>query len=191
MKLAKGGVKVAKSAQKAAKVTGEVEKAAKVAKAPPVATVTKTTQKVAQGTEVAEGVKNATQAAQQLRNVKSTYLNKPENVNRVKQIIFDANKLTEGKGELSPLGNTPDSAISSALYCSTAAEQGASIFRFIIHGHMFKNGNKRTAVAFWREFMSAHNAHCVLSEEQLLKVAGKVAKGELSTITSIAGALSQ
>ena len=56
---------------------------------------------------------------------------------------------------------------------------------------MFKNGNKRTAVTFWKEFMRTHNTPCVLGEEQLLKVAGKVAKGELRTITSIAAALSR
>ena len=165
--MVKGGVRFAKGGVKAAQAA-------------------KASGKVAQS---GEGVKRV--ATQQLLKVKGTYLNKPENVSKLEKFIMRANELTEGKGTLSGLGTTPTSAIHSAMYHSTAAEQGASIFRSIVKGHMFENGNKRTAIAFWKEFVRAHGIHCVPSEKRLLDVAGKVTKGELYHIPTIAEALSR
>jgi len=39
------------------------------------------------------------------------------------------------------------------MYYETAAEQGASIFRSISGGHIFMNGNNRTAVAAFQSFV--------------------------------------
>ncbi|WP_223810846.1 RHS repeat-associated core domain-containing protein [Paenimyroides baculatum] len=44
------------------------------------------------------------------------------------------------------LNSTPSSAVNTALYYDNVVDQGASIFRSIAHGHMFGNGNERTAV---------------------------------------------
>ncbi|MGV0752405.1 Fic family protein [Empedobacter brevis] len=39
-----------------------------------------------------------------------------------------------------------------ALYYENVAKQGAAIFRSISHGHMFNDGNKRTAVGAFQYF---------------------------------------
>jgi len=89
------------------------------------------------------------------------------------------------------LGTTVESAINTATYYSTTAEQGVSIFRSIVQGHVFKNGNKRTAVTFWQSFVKSNYLPCTLSEVQLLDVAYKVAMGELTDTVHIATALSK
>ena len=141
--------------------------------------------------KVGRGVGKGGHTTQQLLRVKGTYLSKPENVNKLEKFIIRANELTEGKGTLSGLGTTPASAIDSAVYHSTEAEQGAAIFRSIVQGHMFENGNKRTAVAFWKEFQRLHGVRSMPSEERLLDIASKVAKGKLNDIATIAEALSK
>lgn len=52
------------------------------------------------------------------------------------------------------------------MYYETAAEQGASIFRSISGGHMFMNGNKRTAVAAFQSFAGQHGLKTV-SQQQI------------------------
>lgn len=54
---------------------------------------------------------------------------------------------------------------------------------------MFRDGNKRTAVTFWQEFMRVHGIQCTLKEKQLLDVAQKVAEGKLLDTSHIAEAL--
>ena len=76
------------------------------------------------------------------------------------------------------------------MYHPTAAEQGAAIFRSIAQGHMFENGNNRTAVAFWKEFITLNGVPCVLTDEQLMSLAYKVSEGKFSSTFHIAGALS-
>lgn len=64
--------------------------------------------------------------------------------------IIAINKTTDGAGLL--LNGTPESAINSAMYYESAADQGSAIFRSIYNGHMFLNGNKRSAVAAFQAF---------------------------------------
>ncbi|GLB49272.1 hypothetical protein Y10_16400 [Neptunitalea sp. Y10] len=94
--------------------------------------------------------------------------------------IFKFNKATDGGGVL--LNGNPASAINSAMYYETAAEQGASIFRSISHGHMFMNGNKRTAVAAFQAF-ARQNGLKTVSLQQMMNVATKVSTGQVTDVS--------
>ncbi|WP_341836427.1 RHS repeat-associated core domain-containing protein [Chitinophaga pollutisoli] len=97
--------------------------------------------------------------------------------------IIAINKTTEGGGVI--LNTTPMSAINSAMYYETAAEQGAAIFRSISHGHMFIDGNKRTAVAAFESFAKKHGLSTV-GKDEMSNVATEVAKGKLTDVSEIA-----
>ena len=97
--------------------------------------------------------------------------------------IVRINKTTNGEGVL--LNGTPASAINSAMYYETAVEQGASIFRSISGGHMFMNGNKRTAVAVFQSFAKLHGLKTA-NYQQLMNVATQVATGQISDVSQIA-----
>lgn len=97
--------------------------------------------------------------------------------------IIKLNKATDGGGVL--LNGTPSSAINSAMYYNTAAEQGASIFRSISGGHMFMNGNKRTAVAAFQSFAKIHGLKTV-SQQEMMNVATQVATGQVTDVSQIA-----
>ena len=96
--------------------------------------------------------------------------------------IVALNKATDGGGAL--LNGTPSSAINTAMYYETAAEQGASIFKSIAYNHMFLNGNKRTAVAAFESFASQHGLKTV-SHQQMMDIATKVATGQVKDVTQI------
>ncbi|ALR31279.1 hypothetical protein ATE47_12430 [Chryseobacterium sp. IHB B 17019] len=98
------------------------------------------------------------------------------------------NKTTDGGGVL--LNSTPTTAISSAMYYETAAEQSASIFKSIAHGHMFENGNKRTAVAIFEKLAKEAGIQTV-SRQEMLDVATQVAKGKMTDVSEIAKSLTK
>ena len=138
------------AAVKSSKVAKDVAKGA--AKAPPAAAKSsEAAEEVAKAAKWAEGVEGVAKAAKRAEGVDKA-AKTAENVSKLEKLIINANELTEGKGALSGLGTSPASAINSAIYHSTTAEQGAAIFRSIAKGHMFRDGNKRTAVTFWKEF---------------------------------------
>jgi death-on-curing family protein len=97
--------------------------------------------------------------------------------------IVAINRATDGGGVL--LNSTPSSAINSAMYYESVAEQGAAIFRSISHGHMFVNGNKRTAVAAFQSF-AKQNKLTTVSQTKMMNVAEKVATGEITDVSEIA-----
>ncbi len=97
--------------------------------------------------------------------------------------IVDINKATEGGGNI--LNGTPSSAINSALYYEKSGEQGAAIFRSISHGHMFVDGNKRTAVAAIKAFAESNGLKTV-GQAKLFEAATKVATGEVTDVSQIA-----
>lgn len=99
--------------------------------------------------------------------------------------IVDINRATDGEGVLMSGSTTPSSAINSALYYEEPVEQGASIFRSISNGHMFKNGNKRTAVAAIKAFAKLNGLRTV-NQSKLFETATKVATGEISDVSQIA-----
>ncbi|WP_312177491.1 RHS repeat-associated core domain-containing protein, partial [Chryseobacterium sp.] len=102
--------------------------------------------------------------------------------------IVALNKATDGGGAL--LNGSPSSAINSAMYYETAAEQGASIFKSISNGHMFMNGNKRTAVATFESFAKQHGIKTV-SKQQMMNVSTQVATGKVTDVSQIAKMLTK
>ena len=102
--------------------------------------------------------------------------------------ITNINKATNGGGNL--FNGNPNTAINSAMYYENSAEQGASIFKSISHGHMFANGNKRTAVAAFEVFAKQHGLNTV-SKSEMMDVATKVATGEVSDVSQIAKMLTK
>ncbi len=96
--------------------------------------------------------------------------------------IISINAGTEGGGVL--LNGSPSSAINSAMYYDTAAEQGASIFRSISHGHMFVDGNKRTAVQAFMYF-AKQNGLKTVPVQQIYNIANKVATGQITEVSQI------
>ena len=96
--------------------------------------------------------------------------------------IVSINAGTEGGGVL--LNGSPSSAINSAMYYDTAAEQGASIFRSISHGHMFVDGNKRTAVQAFMYF-AKQNGLKTVPVQQIYNIANKVATGQITEVSQI------
>ncbi|SHM01939.1 RHS repeat-associated core domain-containing protein [Chryseobacterium polytrichastri] len=96
--------------------------------------------------------------------------------------IVSINVGTEGGGVL--LNGSPSSAINSAMYYDTAAEQGASIFRSISHGHMFVDGNKRTAVQAFMYF-AKQNGLKTVPVQQIYNIANKVATGQITEVSQI------
>ncbi|TRX35068.1 RHS repeat-associated core domain-containing protein, partial [Flavobacterium restrictum] len=97
--------------------------------------------------------------------------------------IITLNRATNGGGVL--LNGNPSSAINSAMYYETAAEQGASIFRSISGGHMFMDGNKRTAVAVFKSFANQNGLRTV-SQSKMLNISTQVATGQVSDVSQIA-----
>jgi len=102
--------------------------------------------------------------------------------------IIAINAKTEGGGVI--LSTSPSSAINSAMYYDTAAEQGSSVFRSIISNHMFQDGNKRTAVQAFMYF-AKQNGLKTVSVQQIYNVANKVATGQVSEVSQIAKMLTR
>ncbi|MCL8535487.1 Fic family protein [Chryseobacterium gallinarum] len=102
--------------------------------------------------------------------------------------IVAINKTTNGGGVL--LNGSPSSAISSAMYYETAAEQSASIFKSISHGHMFMDGNKRTAVAVFEKLAKEAGIETV-GRKDMLNVATQVAEGKVTDVSEIARLLTK
>ncbi len=102
--------------------------------------------------------------------------------------IIEINKMTEGAGML--LNGTPSSAINSAMYYEKVSEQGASIFKSISAGHMFIDGNKRTAVGVFQDFAKQAGLETV-SHQQMMNVANQVATGQITDISQIARMLTK
>jgi RHS repeat-associated protein len=102
--------------------------------------------------------------------------------------IVAFNRMTEGEGVL--MNGHPVSAINSAMYYETPALQGAAIFRSISHGHMFLNGNKRTAVAAFQLFAKQHGIKTV-SKSKMMNIANKVATGTIEDVSQIANMLTR
>jgi hypothetical protein len=102
--------------------------------------------------------------------------------------IVALNRTTNGGGVL--LNSTPASAISSAMYYEAAEEQAASIFKSISHGHMFMDGNKRTAVAVFEKLSKAAGLQTT-SKQEMLNVATEVTEGKLTDVSEIAKRLTK
>ncbi|KAA2238879.1 hypothetical protein F0L74_21945 [Chitinophaga agrisoli] len=100
--------------------------------------------------------------------------------------VISFNKTTEGAGRF--YNGDLSTAIHTAMYYETPAEQGAAIFRSISHGHMFENGNKRTAVFAFKLFAKQHGLSTI-GELDMLNVATQVAEGNITDVSQIASIL--
>ncbi|MBL8892023.1 MAG: Fic family protein [Planctomycetaceae bacterium] len=82
---------------------------------------------------------------------------------------------------------------SSALHAVSFQEgfwnKAAAIVREIAGRHMFNDANKRTAQAVVEELMKRNSIATGVSADQMRKVIGMVARGELREIDEIAKAL--
>jgi death-on-curing family protein len=76
------------------------------------------------------------------------------------------------------------------MYYETSMEQGASIFRSIIEGHMFRDGNKRTGVMTLELFGQLQNL-ALKKTSELMEVATKIADGKMTDVSEIATAISK
>lgn len=99
--------------------------------------------------------------------------------------IISINKATEGGGVL--LNSNPATAISSAMYYEKTAEQGAAIFSSISNGHMFLDGNKRTAIATFVSFAEKMGLKTV----SVQKIATQVAERKITNVSKIAKKLTK
>ncbi|MCH6257920.1 FG-GAP-like repeat-containing protein [Puniceicoccaceae bacterium K14] len=104
--------------------------------------------------------------------------------------VMAFNRGTNGKGVLKGSSN-PMTALQSASYYDDVAQQGASIFKSISHGHMFLNGNKRTAVYAFQQFANNSGLTINHSYGDLMDIATQVATGDLSDVADIAKALTR
>jgi len=78
-----------------------------------------------------------------------------------------------------------EAAISSAGYYDDVGEQGSHIFNSIAGGHIFDNGNKRTASEFIKEFANEHNLNLKLDDDGLKALTSEIGshKGGLKYTT--------
>jgi len=102
--------------------------------------------------------------------------------------VINFNQTTDGGGNLFGGGDV-HSILQSASYYDTPAEQGASIFRSIIKNHTFENGNKRTAVAAYKNFAQRTGIPINLTDNQLFDITLQVERNELVDVSDIANAL--
>jgi len=78
-----------------------------------------------------------------------------------------------------------ESAINSASYYDDIAEQGTSVFNSIVKGHVFTNGNKRTASEFITQFAKDNNLKINLNASQLKDLTSDMANGVKSSIEDL------
>ena len=81
-------------------------------------------------------------------------------------------------------GKDVSTVLANASWRDDAVEQAASVIRDIAGGHLFQNGNKRTAQAVV-ELLGVKG----ISGNQLRQVIDEVAKGNIKTVEDIATAL--
>ena len=110
------------------------------------------------------------------------FLNNPAAANAFADEIMDINRRFSD-GIL--LNGSPATAINSALYHENVVHQACAIFKSISRGHMFSNGNKRTAVEMFKSFANKSGIEVNLTDNELLDIATKVATGEIDDVFKI------
>lgn len=98
-----------------------------------------------------------------------------KNADDLAEGIIDINKAFSNGSQLNKGGL--ESAINSASYYDDVAEQGSSLFISIVKGHIFTNGNKRTASEFITKFAKDNNLKLNLNSGQLKDLTSEIAKG--------------
>jgi prophage maintenance system killer protein len=87
------------------------------------------------------------------------------------------------------MNTTVDSVFLSARYVSSFWEQVATVVRSIAGGHLFDNGNKRTALAAVTLFQKRNNIFTGALEPQMRETVRLVAIGQLRDVAAIAAGL--
>ena len=100
--------------------------------------------------------------------------------------ISEINKDFGGK---TPITGNPSTIASNAARYPGFFEKAASMIRDISGRHMFDNGNKRTAAEVVKRLMKRNNIVNGPTAQELERVVGQVARGELKTVAEIAKAL--
>jgi len=98
-----------------------------------------------------------------------------KNVDDIAEGITDINKAFSNGAQLNQGGL--ESAINSASYYDDIAQQGSSLFNSIVSGHIFTNGNKRTASEFITQFAKDNNLKINLDASQLKDLTSEIANG--------------
>jgi len=98
-----------------------------------------------------------------------------KNADDLAEGITDINKAFSNGSQLNKGGL--ESAINSASYYDDVAEQGSSLFNSIVKGHIFTNGNKRTASEFITNFAKDNNLNINLNASQLKDLTSEIANG--------------
>mgnify|MGYP001800109119 CR=1 FL=1 len=90
-------------------------------------------------------------------------------------IITSINRKYSNGSELS--SGALNSVVNSASYYDNVQDQGSAIFNSIV-GHVFENGNKRTASDFITQFATDNNLKLKLDADGLKKLTGEIANGK-------------
>ncbi|MFT4626110.1 MAG: YD repeat-containing protein [Myxococcota bacterium] len=98
-------------------------------------------------------------------------------------------KINRGFGGSVELGGSVDAVLASASFHDGFFKKAAVVVRGIAHGHLFDNGNKRTANAVLNLLRSRNGVTTGASASETRQVINQVATGELSDIDEIATAL--
>ncbi|MFE5736737.1 polymorphic toxin-type HINT domain-containing protein [Streptomyces celluloflavus] len=100
--------------------------------------------------------------------------------------IADINR---GFGGETLLSGSPANTMANASRYNSFWDKSAVVIRDIAGGHMFNNGNKRTAQAVVEQLMQRNNVTSGLSSADLRSVIDRVGKGQLHGISDISAAL--
>ena len=91
--------------------------------------------------------------------------------------IIETNKFLTGHGDVLNKSML-ESAFSSWHYFETPEDQICSVLRGIIKNHPFRDGNKRTAVIVFYEFIDLMNLNFTLSETKFEDIVVKIAESK-------------
>src|ERR1051325_5910124 len=92
-------------------------------------------------------------------------------------------------GGTSEINSTIEAVFQSTLYVQSFWEKVATVVRSIAGGHLFDNGNKRTAFEAVKLFRKRNNIMSGTADPELRETIRLVAIHELKTVPSIAKSL--
>lgn len=92
-------------------------------------------------------------------------------------------------GGLTKYSGSPGNTLISASYYNSFWGKTAVIIRDIAGGHMYNNGNKRTAQAVVERILERNNIVSGPTSAELRSIIDRVAKGQLADVEEIAAAL--
>ena len=106
-----------------------------------------------------------------------------DNFDDVVNTVKDINK-NFSDGSSKDIGGI-ESAINSASFHGTPGEQAAALFNSMAGGHVFSNGNKRTASEFITQFASDNGLTLKLNSDQIKDLTSQLANGNKIEISEL------